>query len=147
VPLDAAPGQDAERRVHVGVQTDVARAETLLRAARAFLFEAVSTLGNEAQAGETSTLTERALVRIAMWNAAEAGKKVVELMYSAAGGTASDKRAPSAAQLRDVHATAQHLAFATRNMETAGRILLGMEAGTVRFSLAGCAFPHDLESA
>ena len=126
-------GTQVPLREQPGVQGDVARAETLLRCARAFLFEAVGTLWDTAVSGEKPTMSQRALVRMAIWNAAQAGKAVVELMYSAAGGTATDERAPFAAQLRDVHAASQHLAFATRNMETAGRILLGMEPGTARF--------------
>jgi alkylation response protein AidB-like acyl-CoA dehydrogenase len=126
-------GSQAKLCGQPGVQADVARAETTLRAARAFLFEAVEEYWSTALAGGTPNLRQRALVRMACWNAAQAGKQVVDRMYTAAGGTATDERAPFAAQLRDVHAVGQHLAFATRNMETAGRILLDMEAGTARF--------------
>jgi alkylation response protein AidB-like acyl-CoA dehydrogenase len=126
-------GTQAPLREHAGVQADVARAETLLRTARAYLFEAVGILWESALAGETPTWTQRAHVRMAMWNVAHGGKEVVELMYSAAGATATSEEAPFAAQLRDVHAAGQHIAFANRNMETAGRILFGMEPGTARF--------------
>lgn len=116
-----------------GVQSDIARAETLLRAARAFVFEAAEEFWAFALTGETPTWRHRAIVRMACWNAAQAAKEVVDLMYSAAGGTAAHESSPFAVQLRDVHAAATHIHFANRNMETAGRILLGMDAGTPRF--------------
>jgi alkylation response protein AidB-like acyl-CoA dehydrogenase len=116
-----------------GVQTDVARAETLLRAARAFVFDAVGALWESVLAGGTPTLQQPALVPMACRNAAQAAKEVVDLVYSAAGGTAADERAPFAPHLRDVHAAAQDFAFSARHMETAGRILVGIEPGTIRF--------------
>jgi alkylation response protein AidB-like acyl-CoA dehydrogenase len=126
-------GLESPLREQAGVQSDVAHAETLLRAARAFVFEAAEEFWNSALTGGAPTWRERATVRMACWNAAQAAKQVVDLMYSAAGGTAAHESSPFAVQLRDVHAAATHIHFAARNMETAGRILLGMEAGTARF--------------
>lgn len=126
-------GTQSTLREQPGVQADVARAEVLLRSARAFLFDAVGDYWAATQHGDAPSIQQRAIVRMACWNAAQAGKQVVDLMYSAAGGTATDETAPFAAQLRDVHAAGQHIAFANRNMETAGRILLGMDAANPRF--------------
>jgi alkylation response protein AidB-like acyl-CoA dehydrogenase len=116
-----------------GVQGDVARAEAALRAARALLFEAVEDMWASACAGTPLTLAQRALVRLACCNVADAARRAVDLMYAAAGGTAAYERAPFARCLRDVHAACQHLAFSPRNMEAAGRVFLGLDPGTPRF--------------
>ncbi len=116
-----------------GVQADVARAEALLRGARAFLFEAVEALWASVSAGGKATLRERALVRLACWNAVQAAKQATALMYEAAGGAALPEAGPFARRQRDVMAAGQHIAFAQRNLEAAGRVLLGMEPGTARF--------------
>jgi alkylation response protein AidB-like acyl-CoA dehydrogenase len=126
-------GTGALLREQASTQDAVARAEAELRAARAFLFEAVGAFWEAAQRGEARNIHTRALVRLACWQAAQAGKRVSALMYDAAGGTATDERHPFAACLRDANAAGQHIAFAQRNLETAGRVFLGMEAGTARF--------------
>ena len=116
-----------------GVQADVARAEALLRGARAFLFEAVEALWASISAGGKATLRERALLRLACWNAVQASKQATTLMYEAAGGAALPESGAFVRRLRDVMAAGQHIAFAQRNLEAAGRVLLGMEPGTARF--------------
>jgi len=126
-------GGTAPLREQASVQDDVARAEAELRAARAFLFDAVGELWEAAQCGDAGGIRRRALVRLACWNAVRASKQAVALMYEAAGGTALDERLPFAACLRDVNAAGQHLAFAQRNVEAVGRVLLGMPPGTARF--------------
>jgi alkylation response protein AidB-like acyl-CoA dehydrogenase len=128
-----ATGSAAPLREQAGVQLDVARAEAELRSARAFLFEVVAELWDAAQRGTARELPIRALARLAFWNAARASREAVSLMFQAAGGSALDERQPFAACLRDVHAAGQHLAFAQRNAEAAGRVFLGLEPGTARF--------------
>jgi alkylation response protein AidB-like acyl-CoA dehydrogenase len=126
-------GAQTKLREQAGAQVDVAHAETLLRAARAFLFEAVDDFWSVAVADETPTPVQRATVRMAICNVAEACKRVVNLMYSGAGSNAADERFPFAAQLRDIYAATQHVAFSDHYMEVAGRILLGLDPGTNRF--------------
>ena len=116
-----------------GVQADVARAEALLRGARAFLFEAVEALWASVSAVGKASLHERALVRLACWNAVQASKQATTLMYEAAGGASLPEAGAFARRLRDVMAAGQHIAFAQRNLEAAGRVLLGMDPGTARF--------------
>jgi alkylation response protein AidB-like acyl-CoA dehydrogenase len=123
-------GTAAPLREQPGVQMDIARAEAELRAARALLFEAVEDLWAAADPRE---IRLRAGVRLACWNAVRASKHAASLMHDAAGGSALDERLAFAACLRDVTAAGQHLAFAGRNMEAVGRVLLGMEPGTARF--------------
>jgi alkylation response protein AidB-like acyl-CoA dehydrogenase len=126
-------GASSSLREQPSVQADVARAEAELRAARAFLFDAVGELWDAAVDGRAREIRLRGLVRLACWNAMRASKQAVALMHDAAGGSVLDETLPFAACLRDVHTAGQHLAFAQRNLEVFGRVFLGMEAGTERF--------------
>ena len=114
------------------IQAAVGRAEAILRAARAFLFEAVQEMW---EAAETSapTLQQRALVRLAITHVASAAKQVTDMMFEAGGGTSlyEDGRLPRC--WRDAHAVAQHIALTSNNYEFAGRVLLGMDPGMARF--------------
>jgi alkylation response protein AidB-like acyl-CoA dehydrogenase len=112
------------------VQLEVATAKTRLLAARAFAFEAIGSFWASVSSGQPAPVEQQALLRMACWNAGEAGKEVVSQMYAAAGSTAVLEGARFAAQLRDVHAACQHINFATRLMVTPGRILLGLEPTT-----------------
>ncbi len=121
----AAPLREQEH-----VQLEVAWAKTRLHAARAFAFDAIGSLWASVSSGQPASVEQQALLRLACWNAGDAGKEVVGRMYAAAGSTAVLEESPFAAQLRDVHAACQHISFATRLMVTSGRILLGLDPGT-----------------
>ncbi|QYD72973.1 hypothetical protein KZJ38_25175 [Paraburkholderia edwinii] len=112
------------------VQLEVAWAKTRLLAARAFAFEAVGALWASASSGQTPSVEQQALLRMACCNAGDVGKQVVSRMYAAAGSSAVLEEAPFAAQLRDIHAACQHINFAERMMVPPGRILLGLAPGT-----------------
>jgi alkylation response protein AidB-like acyl-CoA dehydrogenase len=115
------------------VQADIGRAESLLRSARAFLFEAVQELWDEVEGGAPASMRRRALVRLANTQAVTASAQVVDLMYSAGGGTSIYEGNRLERCFRDVHAATQHIAVATSNYEIAGRVLLGLDPGTLRF--------------
>jgi indole-3-acetate monooxygenase len=115
------------------VQADVGRAESLLRSARAFLFEAVQELWDEVEGGATASIGKRALVRMANARAAAASAQVVDLMHKAGGGSSIYESNRLERCLRDVHAATQHIAVASGNFEIGGRVLLGLDPGTPRF--------------
>lgn len=121
--FSAAPLREQEH-----IQLEVAWAKTRLLAARAFAFEAVGALWAAVCAGQPA-VEEQALLRMACCNAGEVGKEVVNRMYAAAGSTALPQESVFAAQLRDIHATCQHINFANRLMVPPGRILLGLDPG------------------
>jgi indole-3-acetate monooxygenase len=126
--FSAAPLCDQEL-----VQLEVAWAKTRLLAARAFAFEAIGELWVSLSSGQTPSIEQQALLRMACCNAGDVGKQVVERMYKAAGSSAVLEDGPFAAQLRDIHAACQHINFAERLMVPPGRILLGLEPGTSMF--------------
>jgi alkylation response protein AidB-like acyl-CoA dehydrogenase len=117
----------AERDV---VQSMVARAEAATRSARAFLLEALDGLAAAAAGGDTVDLPERAIARLAVVNAAQAGRAAVDLCFEAAGTTALFVDHPLQRRHRDVHALGQHVVLAFSGLETVGRVLLGLEADT-----------------
>ena len=108
-------------------QVDLGRAEAQLRSGRAFLFEAIGEIWDEAAAGETPTLRQRAIARLAAAKAAEASAQAVDLLFNAAGGTALFESNPLERCFRDVHATTQHIGTQPANFELAGRVLFGLD--------------------
>ncbi len=134
VPLAAAKtpfGSQVLLRDKPAAQIDLARAEGLLRAGRAFLFEAVEEMWAEVANGRTPSLRQRALVRIATAQAASMSAQAVDLLYNAAGGTSLFETNPLERCFRDVHATTQHAATSGVNFETGGRIMFGLDPGAL----------------
>ncbi len=137
--LDAVGEMSAGKTPRIGsallrdrpvVQAAVGRAEAQLRAARAFLFEACEDAWNAASRGMPATLDQRAAVRLALAQAAEAAKGVVQVAYDIGGGTSVYDICPLQRCFRDVHAASQHAQVQSAGFETAGRVLLGLQPGT-----------------
>ena len=115
------------------VQADIARAEALVRSARAFFVECLEDVWRTLSAGEHLAMSQRAMARIAGTHAAISAAQAVDLMYNAGGGTALYQSCPLERFFRDVHAATQHIAVTPLYYEISGRVLLGMPPGTPRF--------------
>jgi len=102
----------------------------MLRAARAFLFEACEDAWRTVDGGRELTLEQRAAVRLSCAQVAEAAKSVVQIAYDIGGGTSVYESCPLQRCFRDMYAAVQHLQVQGGNFETAGRVLLGLDAGT-----------------
>ena len=109
---------------------DLGRAEALLRSGRAFLYEALEEAWRVVSAGQTISVTQRALVWLASTHAANAAKQATELMFSAGGATSAYISSGLERCLRDVHAAGQHLTLASTNYEMAGQAFLGTDMRT-----------------
>lgn len=109
------------------VQATVAEAEAILSSARAFVFEAVEAAWEAAGAGTVLELAPRARLRLAATHATIASARVVDLMYSAGGGTSIYRTSPLQRRFRDVHTATQHVMVAPPTLELSGRVLLGLE--------------------
>jgi alkylation response protein AidB-like acyl-CoA dehydrogenase len=114
-------------------QIAVARAEALVRSARAFLFDALAHLTNEIEASGSANMQTRANLRLACTHAALNAGRVVDLMFETGGATSVYASCPLDRCFRDVHAAMQHLALSETSLELAGRVLLGLDLGTSRF--------------
>ena len=117
----------AERDV---VQAKAARAEGLVASARAFLHAAVADAWETVQRGDEATMRQRAQVRLAVVNAAQASKEAVALCFETAGSTGLSRTHPLQRQFRDVNTAAQHVVLATPGYETVGRIMFGLDPDT-----------------
>jgi alkylation response protein AidB-like acyl-CoA dehydrogenase len=107
-------------------QQHVARAEAKLRAARAFLMDAVDRAWSaSSESGEISVALRRDL-RLATTYAAEEAVKVVTRMYSCAGGSSIFDDSPLQRCLRDVLTASQHMMVSESTYELTGRLYLGL---------------------
>ena len=114
-------------------QTSVAEAETRLRSARAFVFEAVDEVWQETLAGRPASRRQRALVQLACSQAVSACARAVELVHAAAGSSANFVSNPLERRMRDVHVVGQHIMVSPALIEPASRVLLGLESGSFFF--------------
>jgi alkylation response protein AidB-like acyl-CoA dehydrogenase len=117
-------------RENHGAQLRVAEAEALVRSARLYLFDSVERLWRTLLETGTAPIDMRADARMAAWHAVFSSAKAVDLMYAAAGATALYTSSPLERAFRDVHAITQHIGVHSRVMETAGRVLFGLEPDT-----------------
>ena len=108
-------------------QSDLARADTELRAARALLHEAATSAWADAVEGTPFSLEQRAHVRAAAVWAAERAVAVVGTAYRAGGGTSIYADSPLQRRLRDVQTLAQHFLVKPATLVTAGAVLAGQE--------------------
>ncbi len=132
----------ARSRVRVGssqvlaerewVQAEVGRADAAIRAGRAFLRDAMAALADAVVHGAPGLLPFRATLRQAAAHAAEAALGVAASLERLAGTAAIFESGPLARRLRDLRAAVQHVAMSPNNHIIAGRLALGLDAGTAR---------------
>ena len=107
------------------IQAAVAKAEAVLGAARAYVFDSLASQWARLEAGAQPTATERSAVMLARMNAFQASRDVVALMYDTMGGTAVyADRMPLDRHLRDVTTICQHTMGQRKVREWVGRLLL-----------------------
>ncbi len=111
-------------------QMEVAQAEATLRAARAFFYEALAKAWDKALAGSPVPVDERRDLRLATTHVVQSAVKVVDAMYTLAGGTSVYESSRLQRQFRDVHVATQHIMVAPSTLETVGRLYLGLETNT-----------------
>ena len=110
------------------VQLQLARAEAVLRSARAFLY---ATLGDAWAAITSSTsisLEQRALIRLASTNAMHRAAEAIDLIYTIGGTAHIFADNPIQRCFQDIHVLTQHLQGRESHLATVGQILLGNRA-------------------
>jgi len=108
----------------------VARAESQLGAARAYVYETVQRLWREVERGGTASMTARRDVGLARIHAHRMAAEVAELMYDTAGPAAVYVSSPLDRLLRDAVTIKQHLLFNDGVLEELGAMALGDEVAS-----------------
>jgi alkylation response protein AidB-like acyl-CoA dehydrogenase len=111
-------------------QTQVAQAEGLLRAARAYFHQCNDEVWRKGEAGEDFSLEDRAQVRLACVTAAKLAVQAVDLVADAAGMNSAQTSSPIERCWRDVHTASQHVLMNTARFEVVGRVLFGLDPGS-----------------
>ena len=114
-------------------QVEVARADARLRAARAFLFDELSSAWDVARSGAPVSLEARIGIRSAAVHVATVAAEVTDVAFTLAGGTAVYDTSVLGRSLRDVHVVTQHIQTAPKLNETIGKLLLGIDVDTTMF--------------
>lgn len=105
--------------------TAVATAEALIGSARAYVLATMDEIFQSLERGDELTVRQRALYRLSIVHAHRAAVEAVELLFQAAGSTAT--RVPNRLEraFRDVHVANQHNVASGRVYEVTGAMLLG----------------------
>jgi alkylation response protein AidB-like acyl-CoA dehydrogenase len=111
-------------------QSDVSKAEALLRSARALYYETIGSAWETARADGVIGTEQRRDLRLATTHATRASAAAVDLMYELGGGTSVYRRSPLQRIFRDVHVATQHMMVGPSTLELTGRLFLGVETDT-----------------
>jgi alkylation response protein AidB-like acyl-CoA dehydrogenase len=126
--VDKRPQFSQRTIAQVGTnQTDLAKAEATLGAARAYLYGEVQQAWQTVLAGGHVEVADRVRIRLAGTHAAESAARAVDIAYTMGGGTSVFETSPLQRCLRDVHVATQHIMVAPRLYETMGKHLFGLD--------------------
>ncbi len=109
------------------VQYQIGLAEARLRAARAFLFEALRAAWHSAATTGNIPMDEKFAQRMATTYAIGQGRDVIETIYNLAGASAIFESNAFERRFRDVHAVTQQIQGHFSHIENAGKYLLGLD--------------------
>jgi alkylation response protein AidB-like acyl-CoA dehydrogenase len=109
------------------VQTRVAEAEAILRAARAYVIDAVGIAWEAVCADVPDPSREIAQARLAVTHGMHEAVRAVDLVFHAAGTNALYRKYPLERYFRDIHAAVQHAAGLPSHYESAGKALMGLQ--------------------
>ena len=126
VPL----GSRATLRERPLAQIQLAEAEGLLQAARAYLYQAYDEVWRNGESGAPFDAPARAQARLASVTAVKLAARAVDLVHDAAGATAIQTGCDIERCWRDVHAITQHIILSTARYEIIGRVMLGLDPGS-----------------
>ena len=121
-------------------QEKYARAEASLRAARAFCYAAWDDVCESMARQEPASLSQIALVRLAMRHIHEVVSDVCTFAHKAGGGV-SLRQSPLQRCYRDIHAGTQHILLADRILQDTGKVLLDMAPDDAQWTTLGLVAP------
>ncbi len=108
-------------------QQAIARAEGKLGAARAYVFEALTTEWEKLEADVPLTARERAAVMISRQQAFQMGREVAQMMFDLVGADSIYARNRLERLLRDMNTACQHVVAQEKTLQNPGGLLLGSE--------------------
>ncbi len=111
--VEARGGLDSPQGASTGFQEQYAKAEATYRAARAFVFEAWEDVTETLERGETISVRQHSLIRLAMANVTWSAHEVSQFVYKSAG-TLGLRAGTIQRLFRDMHAGTQHVTSARR---------------------------------
>lgn len=76
---------------------------------------------------EIASQMDRVRLRLAATSAVEASRRIVDDLYTLAGGSSIYTQSPLQRQLRDIHTATQHMMVGQPTWELTGRVLVGLE--------------------
>lgn len=109
------------------VQSQIARAEAKLGAARSFLYSVFDEMWQWARAGRYLDMPRRARCQLATSHTVVAATEAVDLVHVAAGASAIRNEQMFQRYFRDVHVVTQHAFASVSRFESVGQVMLGME--------------------
>jgi indole-3-acetate monooxygenase len=122
----------AERAV---AQMQVARAEALLGAARAYLYETVHDAWDTVSQGHFLSQKQKIAIQLATSHAIRSAADAVDLVHQAAGTSAIREEQPFERYFRDAHVMTQHAFGSASRFESAGKLMFGLETDWPFFGL------------
>jgi indole-3-acetate monooxygenase len=115
------------------VQSELARTEARVGAARALILTSLEEVWRSVVETGMLGLDQRVRIRIAATHAITEATATVDFAYHTAGATAIFDVNPFERRFRDAHTVAQQLQGRQTHFETVGRVLLGLEPDTTAF--------------
>jgi alkylation response protein AidB-like acyl-CoA dehydrogenase len=112
------------------VQIEIAKAEAAIRSARAFFYEATEEAFASLLAGDPLDLNARNLLRLSSSHAAKVGMEVAQAAYRVSGTTGIFSAHSIAHRFQDALIVPQHAFLSEGTWQSAGRVLLGLDAPT-----------------
>ncbi len=116
-------------------QMQLARAEALLGAARAYLHESVAEAWNTALQGQFPNQAQKIKIQLATCHAIRSAADAIDLVHTAAGTSAIKEDQPFESCFRDVHVMTQHAFGSAARFESAGKLLFGQPTDWPFFGL------------
>jgi alkylation response protein AidB-like acyl-CoA dehydrogenase len=123
-------GTRASLRERPLAQMQLAQAEGLVEAGRAYLYRSYDDAWRAGASGATFDARARAAMRLASVTSVKLAAQAVDLVHDAAGATAIQTSCDIERCWRDVHAMTQHVILSTGRYEVVGRVLFGLDPGT-----------------
>lgn len=110
-PTKARAGTSQPLAEDTAVQVEFARAEAVLRSARAFVLDEANALWETACAGDPPSLEQRAGLQLAAQQAMHAARQAVDTIFDLTGASAVRASHPLQRCFRDLHTASQHVYF------------------------------------